>query len=175
VRNGSCHITGMHPVDRVSHQIIGAAINVHKQRGPGLLESVYLACLGQELVEMDMNVHIGMPLSLDHKGLHIHRAYVVDLLVEDCVIVEVKCVQKITDLHVAQLLTYLRLTGIRVGLIINFNVIKLKHGIRRVVNRHVDEDGNPLPFRGAESDSPHDIPILEDAPADVDPADDETD
>ncbi len=95
----------MHPIDRVSRQIIGAAINVHRERGPGLLESVYVACLGQELVEMDLDVHIGMPLSLDHKGLHIHRAYVLDLLVENCVIVEVKCVRKISDLHVAQLLT----------------------------------------------------------------------
>lgn len=154
----------MHPIDRVSRQIIGAAINVHRERGPGLLESVYVACLGQELVEMDLDVHIGMPLSLDHKGLHIHRAYVLDLLVENCVIVEVKCVRKISDLHVAQLLTYLRLTGIRVGLILNFNVIKLKHGIRRVVNRHVDEDGNPLQIATAGSDSPEDVTIADAEP-----------
>lgn len=129
-------------------QIIGAAIRVHKKFGPGLLESVYNAALGQELVAMGFDVHIGKPISLDHEGLHISRAYVLDLLVNNCVIVELKCVTKITDLDVAQLLTYLRLTDLRVGLIINFNVTLLKHGIRRVVNRHVDENGKQLPVLG---------------------------
>jgi GxxExxY protein len=136
----------MHPIDHITDLIIGSAIEVHRRHGPGLLESVYLACLGQELVEKDLDVHINMPLSLDYKGLHLHRAYVLDLLVENSVIVEIKCVRKLTDLDVAQLLTYLRLTNLRVGLLINFNVTKLKHGLRRVVNRHVDDNGRLLPW-----------------------------
>ena len=77
---------------------------------------------------------------MDHKGLRIHRAYVLDLLVENCVIVESKCVDKIAPIHVAQLLTYLRLTGLSVGLILNFKVKLLKHGIRRVVNGYEDKE-----------------------------------
>jgi GxxExxY protein len=164
----------MHPVDRVTDQIIGAAIAVHKQHGPGLLESVYLACLGQELVERGLDVHISMPLSLDYKGLHLHRAYVLDLLVENCVIVEVKCVKKLTDLDVAQLLTYLRLTNLRVGLLINFNVTKLKDGLRRVVNRHVDDNGNLLRFRVNTEVRPEDRVTTEDVEVTEGPANDDT-
>jgi len=134
----------MHPIDRVTERIIGAAIAIHRKFGPGLLESVYAPRLGQDLVKSGLQVEIGKPLKLEHNGLRINRAYVLDLLVEESVIVEVKCVQQTTDLHVAQLLTYLRLTGIRVGLIINFNVTTLKHGIRRVVNGHVDDSGKKL-------------------------------
>lgn len=130
--------------DAVSNQIIGAAILIHQKFGPGLLESVYTPCLGQELLELGLDVEIGTPLSLEHKGLHVKRAYVIDLKVENCVLVEVKCVRKIEDIHVAQLLTYLRLTGLTLGLIINFNVTVLKNGIRRVVNNHVDDEGNRL-------------------------------
>ena len=138
----------MHPIDVITSLIIAAAIRVHKKFGPGLLESVYNAALGAELVAMGLDVHIGKPIALDHEGLHINRAYVLDLLVDNRVIVEIKCVSKITDIDVAQLLTYLRLMDLRVGLLINFNVTLLKHGIRRVVNRHVDENGNKLPVLG---------------------------
>ena len=130
--------------DDVAHQIIGAAIDVHRTFGPGLLESVYTLCLGQELLERGLQVEIGKPLPLTHKGLTVNRAYVLDLMVEECVIVEVKCVEAIKDIHVAQLLTYLRLTNLTLGLIINFKVSVLKNGIRRVVNNHVDENGNRL-------------------------------
>jgi GxxExxY protein len=139
-----CHYGGMHPIDRITDLVIAAAIEIHKEFGPGLLESVYTPCLGHALVGKGLEVAIGKPLSLEHEGLRINRAYVLDLLIEDCLIVEVKCVRKITDLDVAQLLTYLRLTEIRVGLILNFNVTLMKHGIRRVVNHHVDEAGNRL-------------------------------
>ena len=100
----------MAQVDRVTDQIIAAAIGVHATYGPGLLESVYSRCLAQELLEKGLEIEIGKPLELHHKGLRIHRAYVLDLLVENCVIVESKCVDKIAPIHVAQLLTYLRLT-----------------------------------------------------------------
>ena len=129
--------------------IIGAAIRVHKKFGPGLLESVYNAALGAELVAIGLDVHIGKPIALDHEGLHINRAYVLDLLVDNRVIVEIKSVSKITEIDVAQVLTYLRLMDLRVGLLINFNVTLLKHGIRRVVNNHVDENGNLIAGRRA--------------------------
>ena len=134
----------MNNAEHVAHRIIGAAIDVHRQFGPGLLESVYTPCLGQELVECGLDVEIEKPVSLVHKGLTKNRAYVLDLLVEGSVIVEVKCVEKIKDIHVAQLLTYLRLTGVTLGLIINFNVTVLKNGIRRVVHNHVEEDEDPI-------------------------------
>ena len=130
--------------DRVAHQIIGGALNVHRAFGPGLLESVYTLSLGQELLEEGLDVEIGTALPLTHKGLTVKRAYVLDLMVEGCVIVEVKCIEMIKDIHIAQLLTYLRLTNLTLGLIINFNVSVLKNGVRRVVNNHVDENGNRL-------------------------------
>jgi GxxExxY protein len=138
----------MHPIDHVTDNIIGGGIEVHKKYGPGLLESVYTNALGAELIARGFDVHLSKPISLDHEGLHIHRAFVLDLLVDERVIVEVKSVKKLTDLDFAQLLTYLRLMDLRVGLLMNFNVPLLKHGIRRVVNRHVDEDGNKLPVLG---------------------------
>jgi GxxExxY protein len=133
----------MQEVDSITGQIIGAAIRVHKKYGPGLLESVYVACLGHELVALGLKVEVEKPLSLKHDGLVIHRAYVLDLLVEDQVIVEVKCVSKIAPIHTAQLLTYLRLTGLHLGLIVNFNVPKLVEGIKRVANDYQgDENGH---------------------------------
>ena len=120
--------------DPLTHQIIAAAIAVHRKFGPGLLESVYTPCLAQELLEMGLDVEVGKELPLEHKGLRIKRAYVLDLLIENRVIVEVKCVERIADIHLAQVVTYLRLTGKSVGLIINFNVTSLRDGIRRVVN-----------------------------------------
>ncbi len=135
----------MHPIDQITDQIIAAAIAVHKKFGPGLLESVYTNALGAELVARGLDVHISKPVSLEHEGLHTHRAFVIDLLVNEKVIVEVKSVQKLTEIDFAQTLTYLRLMDIRVGLLINFNVTLLKHGIRRVVNRHVDDEGKRLP------------------------------
>jgi len=134
----------MHPIDKITEQIIAAAIEVHRKFGAGLLESVYTNALGAELVARGLDVHISKPVSLEHEGLHTHRAFVIDLLVNETVIVEVKSVQKLTEIDFAQTLTYLRLMDLRVGLLINFNVPLLKNGIRRVVNRHVDHDGNKL-------------------------------
>jgi GxxExxY protein len=125
--------------DPLTHQVIAAAIAIHRKFGPGLLESVYTPCLAQELLEMGLDVEIGKALPLEHKGLTIKRAFVLDLLIENRVIVEVKCVDRIAEVHVAQVVTYLRLTGLSVGLIINFNVTTLKDGIRRVVNTSATE------------------------------------
>lgn len=125
--------------DPVSYQVIAGALAVHRKFGPGLLESVYTACLAQELLEMGLDVEIEKPMPLEHRGLKIPRAYVLDMLVENRVIVEVKRVETITDVHIAQILTYLRLTGIAVGLILNFNVASLRDGIRRVVHTPAPE------------------------------------
>jgi GxxExxY protein len=131
-------------IDEITERIIGAAIRVHKKFGAGLLESVYKMALALELIAEGFEVEVDKPLSLEHQGETVKRAYVVDLLVNDAVIVELKCVRKLSEVDLAQLLTYLRLTDKRVGLLINFHVTKLVHGIRRVVNRHVDRDGTPL-------------------------------
>ncbi|HVL66234.1 MAG TPA: GxxExxY protein [Vicinamibacterales bacterium] len=133
----------MQHADDVAQRVIGAAINVHRRFGPGLLENAYTLCTAQELIEGGLFVEIQKPLPLTYRHLTIDRAYVLDLLVEESVIVEVKCVDAIRDVHVAQLLTYLRLTRITLGLIINFNVVRLKDGIRRVVNNHRSDDGRP--------------------------------
>lgn len=140
----------MNELDAITGKIIGAAIRVHKKFGPGLLESVYTPCLGHELVAEGLEVEIGRALSLQHDGLTIDRAYVLDLLVEGQVIVEVKCASKIAPIHRAQLLTYLRLMNLQLGLILNFNVTKLVDGgIKRVVNNY-EEDADRTASESAE-------------------------
>jgi GxxExxY protein len=142
--------------DAITGQIIGAAIRIHRKYGPGLLESVYRLTLVQELVQSGLMVEAEKPIQLEHEGLRFERAYLLDLIVEGCVIVEVKSVEKIIPIHVAQLLTYLRLMGLTLGLIINFNVRYLKNGVRRVVNGH-NETGAPWqrvpPVGGAEPET----------------------
>src|SRR5687767_660299 len=98
-----------HPIDKITEAIIGAAIRVHQKYGPGLLESVYSLALGLELVALDYEVEVGKPLPLEHQGITIKRAFVVDILVNNCVVVELKAVKALTDTDKAQLLTYLRL------------------------------------------------------------------
>ncbi|MEJ2362287.1 MAG: GxxExxY protein [Gammaproteobacteria bacterium] len=118
----------------IAEQIIGAAIEVHRELGPGLLESVYHRCMAREL---DMRkVMYKSELSIDayYKGKELPSAFRIDMLVMDKVIVEYKTVDKIVPLHAAQLLSYLKLSGKRLGLLINFNVPVLKQGIKRVVN-----------------------------------------
>ncbi len=121
-------------LNKISEKIIGAAIEVHKTLGPGLLESAYEACLKYELEKRDLKVlsQVGLPVIYD--GMKIDLGYRLDLLVEDTVIIELKAVNKITPVHEAQLLSYLKLSGKRLGLLINFNVIYLKDGITRRMN-----------------------------------------
>jgi GxxExxY protein len=139
----------MRKVDVVSGQIVGAAIRVHKKFGPGLLESVYTPCLAHDLLAQGLEVEVQKPLGLQHEGMDVPRAYVIDMLVEGLVIVEVKSIAHVAPIHTAQLLTYLRLTRLEVGLIINFNVTRLVDGIKRVVNDYREEandksgDSNP--------------------------------
>ena len=117
------------PLER---KVIGAAIEVHRHLGPGLLESTYLECLVYELGELGLKFLIEPFVSINYKRLTIERAFRPDLNVEGLLVLELKHIEKILAVHEAQLRTYLRLTGIKTGLLFNFNTIVLKNGIRRV-------------------------------------------
>ncbi len=118
----------------LTDKIIGCSIKVHKALGPGLLESAYQACLYYELVKSGLNVEKEKPLPLVYEEVKLDCGYRMDLVVENRIIVEVKSVDTLNDIHLAQVLTYLKLTKNRFGLLINFNVLKLKDGVKRVVN-----------------------------------------
>jgi GxxExxY protein len=120
--------------NQITETIIGAAMQVHSALGPGLLESAYEACLAFELADRGLKVETQKPLPLVYRSVHLDCGYRLDLLVEDAVIVELKAIDAITDIHLAQLLSYLKLSGCKVGLLINFNVRSLRDGIRRVAN-----------------------------------------
>lgn len=119
--------------NELSKMIIGAAIQVHKQLGPGLLESAYENCLAHQLLLNGLHVEKQKALPLVYDGVKLEAGYRIDLLVNRKVIVEVKSVEAIIDLHIAQVLTYLKLSECKLGLILNFNTIQLKHGIKRVI------------------------------------------
>lgn len=118
--------------NQISEQIIGAAIKVHKALGPGLLESAYRECLYFELVQRGLNVRKEVPRPIIYKEIKLDHGYRIDLLVEERVVVELKVVEGFTDVHTAQVLTYMKLGEYKLGLLINFHVTLLKHGIRRL-------------------------------------------
>jgi len=118
----------------VTDQIVGAAIDVHRALGPGLLESVYETCLVLELAQRGLRFERQKPLGVVYKGAQIDCGYRVDLLVEGRVIVEIKAVARLEPIHEAQLLSYLKLSGHHIGLLLNFNVRQLTTGLRRLVN-----------------------------------------
>jgi len=120
-------------IDQVTEQVIGAAIEVHKALGPGLLESAYEECLSRELSLRGVPSERQVPLPVDYKGTRLDCGYRLDFLVAGAVIVEIKAIGVIEPIHEAQLLTYLRLGKCKVGLLINFNVPVLKDGVRRRV------------------------------------------
>ena len=120
-------------INQITHEIIGSAIEVHRKLGPGLLESAYRSCLCHELTLRNIQIKYEDPLPLQYKGLRLKRGYRVDIIVEGLVAVEVKSVAALAPIHDAQLLTYMRLGGWRLGLLINFNVEVLKNGIHRKV------------------------------------------
>ncbi len=122
------------PLNNVTSGIIGAAIDVHRALGPGLLESAYEACLAYELIQREMKVEQQKPLPLIYRDVQLDCGYRIDLLVDDAVILEIKSVDSLAPIHQAQLLSYLKLSGCEVGLLINFNVKLLKQGIVRMVN-----------------------------------------
>ena len=120
-----------HPTNSISEKTIGAAIEVHKHLGPGLLESSYHACLRRELELRGIPHRSQVPVPLEYKGIEVEKGYVIDLLVEDRLIVEMKAVEKLLPIHAAQLITYMRLRGVSAGLLVNFNVEVLLQGIKR--------------------------------------------
>jgi GxxExxY protein len=126
-------------LNEITDKIIGAAIEVHREFGPGLLESAYEACLVLELISRGLSIERQKPIPLTYKGIPVGTGYRLDLLVEGAVVVEVKSVEKLEPVHVAQILLYLRVTGCKVGLLLNFNVKWLvDKGIKRVVNDFPD-------------------------------------
>ena len=122
-------------INDVSGQIVDAAIRVHRALGPGLLESAYKACLAYELRKRGLSVRTEVPVPLVYDGVELDLAYRIDMLVEESVIVETKAVSKTLPIHQAQLLSQLKLSDRRVGLLINFHVARLRDGITRMVNR----------------------------------------
>ena len=119
---------------QITERIIGAAMKVHSALGPGLLESAYEACLAFELTEEGFKVEQQRPLPLAYRGVRLDCGYRLDLVIDGAVIVEVKAVESLSEIHRAQILSYLKLSGCKVGLLINFNAQSLRNGIRRVVN-----------------------------------------
>ena len=123
----------MHEND-IATKIIGGALEVHKQLGPGLLESTYETCLAYELAQAGLSVQQQVALPVVYKEVKLNAGYRIDLLVEHKVIIEIKSVEALADIHTAQLLTYLKLKNLKLGLLINFNETLLKNGLRRIVN-----------------------------------------
>jgi len=122
-----------YPERQLTERIIGAAIEVHKVLGPGLMESAYQTCMMRELTIQGIQFETERQVPLEYKGVQLGISYRLDLVVEKKVIVELKSVEKLEAIHESQLLTYLRITGIKVGLLINFNVPALKYGIKRLI------------------------------------------
>lgn len=119
--------------ERLSNDVIGCAIEVHRTLGPGLLESTYEQCLGYELTLARIHFEIQKPLPVSYKGNLIECGYRIDLLIENSLIIELKSIAKILPIHQAQILTYMKLSNISTGLLINFNEVLLKDGIKRFV------------------------------------------
>lgn len=128
-------------LNRITGQVIGAAIEVHRQLGPGLLESSYRECLCRELLVRGISFERERPLPLSYKGIHLGCGYRIDVLVANSVVVEVKAIEALAPIHEAQLLTYLRIGGWRLGLLINFNVSVLKNGVRRRILGYETNEG----------------------------------
>lgn len=119
--------------NEISSKIIGCAIEVHKQLGPGLLESAYQTCLIHEFLEIGLTVRSEVPMPVVYKGIRLDHGYRMDIIVEEKVVVEIKTVEFLTDVHKAQVLTYLKLGNYRLGLLLNFHVSTLKQGIKRII------------------------------------------
>ncbi len=125
-------------LNKVTEAIISVAVDVHRALGPGLLESAYEACMVYDLAKAGLKVEQQKPLPIVYRGIKLECAYRLDLMIDNEVIVEIKSVEKVLPIHQAQLLSYLKLSERKVGLLINFNVKILKNGIKRVVNNFPD-------------------------------------
>ncbi len=119
--------------DKITHEILDSAYKVHSALGPGLLESAYKTCLAYELKKKGFKVEVEKPIPLVYEEIKLDCGYRLDILVEDAVIVELKSVECFTEVHTAQVLTYLKLTNKHLGLLINFNTKSLKNGIKRLI------------------------------------------
>jgi GxxExxY protein len=137
-------------LDQISRRIIGAAIEVHRQLGPGLLESAYQSCLAYELKQRGLRVEEQQALPVTYKEVKLDCGYRLDLVVENEIIVEIKATETLLPIHEAQLLSYLRLAHKRVGLLINFHVPVLKSGLKRIVNEFPDSCSRDGPSHVAE-------------------------
>jgi GxxExxY protein len=127
-------LSEVEPLNQSTSIILDAAITVHKLMGPGLLESIYHHCLIRELLERGLDVKTMVPVSLVYKEIPLNKDFVIDLLIDDSIIVELKSVEAVLPIHEAQLLSYLKLTNKKIGLLINFNVPRLIQGFKRFVN-----------------------------------------
>ena len=134
-------------LNQITESIIGAAMAVHRALGPGLLESAYEACLAFELVQRGLQVEQQKPLPVVYREVKLDCGYRLDIFVEGKVIVEIKAVDRLAPIHEAQLLSYLKLSGCQVGLLLNFNVKLLKDGIRRLVNSFPESPRSPRTLR----------------------------
>lgn len=121
-------------LNEITEKVIGCAIKVHRALGPGLLESTYEVCLAHELVKEGLKVKTQVALPVVYDGLRLDAGYRIDMLVEDAVIVELKSIESLHLIHEAQVISYLKLSGKKIGLLINFNVKLLKGGIKRLIN-----------------------------------------
>ena len=120
-------------INKITHEILDSAYKVHSALGPGLLESAYQACLVYELKKKDLKVETEKPLPLIYEEIKLECGYRIDILVENQVVIELKTVEVFTDVHSAQVLTYLKLSGCKVGLLLNFYTKSLKNGIKRLI------------------------------------------
>jgi len=125
-------------INEITGGIIGAAIHVHRELGPGLLESAYEACLAYELVRRGFDIEVQKAVPLIYQGVQLDCGYRLDMVVNNCVIVELKAVERLDPVHTATVLTYLKLTNLQLALLINFNVALLKNGIHRIVLNYKD-------------------------------------
>jgi GxxExxY protein len=120
-------------IDAIARDVVDASMKVHTKLGPGLLESAYEACVAHELIRRGRKVARQVALPIVYEDVKLDAGYRMDLLVDDGVVVEVRAVEALAPIHEAQMLTYLKLSGRRLGLLINFNVVLLKHGVRRLI------------------------------------------
>lgn len=134
-------------LNKITETIIGVAIGIHKALGPGLLESAYEACMVYDLIQSGLKVEQQKPLPVIYREVKLECGYRLDLMIENEVIVEIKSVEKLLPIHKAQLMSYLKLSDCKVGLLINFNVELLKDGIQRIVNNFPDSPRTQRPLR----------------------------
>jgi GxxExxY protein len=130
-------------LDSITEQVIGACIEVHRVLGPGLLESAYEVCVCHELSLRNISFDCQVPLPVQYKGIKLDCGYRMDLVIEKQIVLELKTVEQLLPIHEAQLLTYLKLSGIRCGLLVNFQEALLKSGLKRLVNEFPDLSASP--------------------------------